>query len=473
MASSNFSTLPRELFDSIFSRDYLSFNDIKSFSRCSKACRYQVLPLLFKGIQLNPDSARALENDGSLRIVEQLVRYARLETSNKRFSFRDKWGFWDFVQECRVYLDRLEGFSNLRTIEVKTSLPRFLSRQILCIIFESMSDHLSSETLRKIIIESQDYHENHAIIAEHNQYLETLTDDERKSLEHGIQEAELPGFIQESFNIEEISLTTDNIHFGDSTCARFGSPSFGEILVNTLAGTLKRLELSLSTMTDFDGKREPGVRKPIFYNVTYLSVSLRKMDDHDFAKIAYRFPNLEELRAWPLFQADFSVKNEVAYRDIVQMAKLKRIFLLRQSGPGWKTMTRKELQTSIEYWIGRGRDSSLPRLSLLESVEFSVDEPQMSIRCVVLRKTQPADKSSERYEPITRPLEEDEELKDLAFDWQTITKPFWERLGEDPKLRYPNGVPLLVMERELDKYSGRMEGWPPRITRFILEYLQD
>lgn len=63
--------------------------------------------------------------------------------------------------------------------------------------------------------------------------------------------------------------------------------------------------------------------------------------------------------------------------------------------------------------------------------------------------------------------------KDLAFDWQTITKPFWERVGSDPELVRPDGVPLLVMERELDKYSGRMDGWPPRITRFILEYLQE
>ncbi|KAF3162136.1 hypothetical protein EYR41_007252 [Orbilia oligospora] len=469
----SFPSLPRELFDSVFSKDNLSFDDIKSFSRCSKACRFQILPLLFRGIRLNPDSARALSNKGSLVIVRRLVRCAKLETSNKRFSSRDKWGFWDLVQECRVYLNRLEEFTNLRTIELKLSLPRFLSLQILCIVFKSMSDRPGCSILRKIVIDSQDYHENNTIVTEHRHYLNTLTDSEKKSLEHGIIVTELPKFVQESFCIEEITYIADNIHFGGSAYARVGSPSFGEILVNASATTLKRLELSLATMTDFDAKKDPDVRRPIFHNVTFLSVNLRKMDDHDIAIIAYRFPNLEEFRAWPLFQADFSVKGDVAYRDIVRMEKLKRVFLLRQSGPGWKTMTRKELQTSVEYWIGLGRDSALPRLSSLGSVEFSVDEPQMSIRCSIPREAVPRDASSERYKPITRPLEDDEGFKDLAFDWQTITKPFWERVGDDPELVRPGGVPLLVMERELDKYSGRMDGWPPRITRFILEYLQE
>ncbi|KAK6330970.1 hypothetical protein TWF718_003164 [Orbilia javanica] len=385
-----FSDLPREVFDMIFTRDHLAFNDIKEFSQCSKACRYQILPTLFRGIQLNRKSVRAMKGGKFLSTVGHFVR-----------------------------------------------------------------------SIRKICIDSQDFVENTAIIIEHNKYLDTLTDEEKKLLDHGIQNSDLPKFLQESFDIDEIYLSMNNLSLDNP--ARFANPSFGDVLLNTNADTLKKLELSLGSMSDYRGMRTPDTGTPIFPSVTYLSIKLHRIDDYYFQEIVYRFPNVEELMAWPVVRNDCSMQSRVAYSGIIHMEKLRRVFLLRQYGPESKRMTRKELQTSVEYWIGLGRDSDpkVPRLTFLESVEFSVDDPDMSIGCRVLRKTQPSDKTCERFRPLTTPREEgDSEFKDLEFDWQTMGGPFWDRIGPDPQLLRRAGGPLSRLECELDRYSWRIEECP-------------
>ncbi|KAK6522040.1 hypothetical protein TWF281_002609 [Arthrobotrys megalospora] len=100
----SFSTIPSEIFRPIISRDLLRFDDILSFSLCSKECRDRTLPILFKGIKLNLTSAKALDKGESLWGIGPEVRYATVKISE---------GYLPLVDECRVYVDCLEHLTNL------------------------------------------------------------------------------------------------------------------------------------------------------------------------------------------------------------------------------------------------------------------------------------------------------------------------------------------------------------------------
>ncbi|KAK6341876.1 hypothetical protein TWF730_001362 [Orbilia blumenaviensis] len=296
----------------------------------------------------------------------------------------------------------------------------------------------------------------------HSRHLETLAEvsEDKMFVMNGIRESVFKDFIQRQFNFEEVSLTMEDILFDELQGEVF--PSFGERFLFALTPTLKRLELTIDCISNFRRGAEIPPWVAVFQNVTYLSVRFGAMHSKEFAEITIWFPNVEELRAWALFSIDVQVEGDVAYRDIIQMTKLKRAFLLRQISPTEKRMTRKELQMSVEYWIGVGRDFRLPRLSLLETVEFSTNEDDMSIGCRIIRDPEEPDVSAVRYKPITSPVGEDGGMgfNDLEFEWETMARPFWQRSKEDPELRRPAGTYLSMNEAQGDKLSGPRETWP-------------
>ncbi|KAK6522041.1 hypothetical protein TWF281_002610 [Arthrobotrys megalospora] len=322
-------------------------------------------------------------------------------------------------------------------------------------MFKALSTYPCSKTLKKLILDSPDEAESPPLHSRHNQNLRALP------VENGIQGSEFANLIRESFNFEEIVLTINQLHFDEANLD--GIPSFGTSLVTALASTIKRLEIGAGIIGYPAEEFETSGQIPTFPNVKHLRVAVGEVREREIKGISYMFPNVEELMLW-LVDGQYCIYEwELPYWSITRMTKLKRVFLSRPTNPEWELMTRKELQVAVESWIGLGRDPTVSRLSLLESVEFCSE--RRSIGCRILWKAQTWDGTGDRYMPMM--LTDDDEdhgyygqFDGLQFEWQSITKGFWERRREDPELRHSAGMPLTNLERELDVYFHPSPNWP-------------
>ncbi|KAK6496418.1 hypothetical protein TWF481_002437 [Arthrobotrys musiformis] len=470
--------LPREVFYLVVSPEHLELKDIKNVSLCSKECRGLLLPVLFRGFHLSRQSLEFLGNSGETgRVAEKAVRTVVMRLSDTGFSLRIPWGFYNIVEDGQISLSQLARFQNLRSVEITVSLVCALSHQLLGLLFKSLASHPFAKTrLKRMVVNYRDYPDYAAAGVEYTRYLTLLSDEERLSLESGVRGEEVEEFVRREFRFEELVVKVDRFHF--ETTTREGlPPRFGERLLAGSAATVERLDIQGGFFTGYSSGR--GVffeGDTVFWNVKYLNMRIRGLDRAVFMEISYRFPAVEELRIRAQTESIGVVGDEIAYRDILRMGRLKRVFLMRQHGPKRRKMVRLELQKSVEFWIGLGRQGdsySHPRLSRLESAEFGLEDSGglTSVGCKILREYTPSSGVGDRYKPMASPAARDSEaFKELEFEWQSFNKPFWKRAEGDPGLRAQSGMPLSEVEHKADAHFAAPEGQPRPRKRFLLEY---
>ncbi|KAF3167389.1 hypothetical protein TWF225_000060 [Orbilia oligospora] len=365
------SEIPLELLREIL--QYLSLKDIKSFSTCSKQCRFRSLQNVFRAIAICQESARALRDRGSLCSLVTTIRYAILRPSNSSREVSQEQ-FHDLVKECRVSFDILKHFKNLEVIEIADfKLPEQFEYRLLSSTFKKLSTYPLFKNLKRIQMLSASARSDFSLAAQYKHYLDNLTDENNIFIENGVlKQDEIANFPKGTFNLEELSLNVRDIYVDDSEHEE--SIGFADELLISSRLVLKRLSINAYHIL-FSEKKNC-----IFPALSFLSIWCGGVGIEDMSEISCLFPNIEELRIggerYRVYERVVMRHTEkTPYVEIGCMPKLKRVFLPQPSDLQLKFLNEGELDKTVEYWMGKRPDQEFKLLNpspltMLEQVEF-------------------------------------------------------------------------------------------------------
>ncbi|KAF3211786.1 hypothetical protein TWF192_009597 [Orbilia oligospora] len=378
------SEIPLELLREIL--QYLSLEDIKSFSTCSKQCRFRSLLNVFRAIAICQESARALRDSGSLCSLVTNIRYAILRPSNSGREVSQE-RFHGLVKECRTSFDVLEHFTNLEVIEIADfKLPEQSEYRLLSSTFRKLSTYPLIKNLKRIQMFSTAVRTDPSLEAQYENYLDNLTDENDIFIENGIRKGdEIATLPKGTFNLEELSLNVRDIYMEDSE--RSESIGFADELLTSSRLVLKRLSVDVYHMLFSESKN------CIFPTLSFLSIWCGGFGIQDMSEISCSFPNIEELRIggerYRIYQRVAMRHTEkTPYVEIGRMPKLKRIFLPQPSDLQLKFLNEGELDKTVEYWMGKRPDQEIKLLNpspltMLEQVEFCNGSTEALECCII------------------------------------------------------------------------------------------
>ncbi|KAF3158576.1 hypothetical protein EYR41_008438 [Orbilia oligospora] len=136
-------SLPRELVDEILS--YVSKRDFRRFSRCSRACRDFIIPLVFNRIEWRtPSRATAFRDGGIVGHLRPVVHHISMHIPGRSNELLRN------IDAFMVYMDVLALFPNITSLWMNLSTIAELEPNLIQVIFTKLSTSPAFHTLKSL-----------------------------------------------------------------------------------------------------------------------------------------------------------------------------------------------------------------------------------------------------------------------------------------------------------------------------------
>ncbi|KAK6529851.1 hypothetical protein TWF281_009009 [Arthrobotrys megalospora] len=420
------SSLPLELHFEIHS--YLTIEDLKALSSCSKYFRRIVIPSLYRGFNLSLDSAAALGNNQVHRDITDCIRHLTISTAGaclvpitqpksrelrSKARVQGKGGAKEmcvFLQQCKTYLEVLHLFCNVKSLKLQHTQPaeyrgfRY-SHGIFCGHFPgSLFKKLASvwapyNHLRRLVLDLK--------TAEGTVSLQGL--DSALLLPTGPRTYDVQSRIPWPPNIEDLTTYTDIGHQAMYT-RDHGLMKLFEVMWHS-ARTLKSLDLSTCSVSDTEWVYMCPTELA-FETLKKLTVSVRFP-----LRMTRKFPNIEELTVKPGRSPPGLWGSRETKADLNKLGRLKRVLipwaeddLNHQTGgplPKWRTNHLTQRLEALLKQYGPSGQQNLQKLVLVRSAPNYMSLP-LSILVAII---------------VTAPEHEGEKIK-WCFVWESMREQY-------------------------------------------------
>ncbi|KAK6504132.1 hypothetical protein TWF506_002342 [Arthrobotrys conoides] len=136
-------SLPLELVDEILS--YVSKRDFRRFSRCSRACRNFIIPLVFNRIEWRtPSKAAAFRDGGIVGHLRPAVHHISMHSPGRPNELLRA------IDAFQVYMDVLRLFPNITSLWINFSMIAEIEPNMIQVIFTKLSRCPAFHTLKSL-----------------------------------------------------------------------------------------------------------------------------------------------------------------------------------------------------------------------------------------------------------------------------------------------------------------------------------